>query len=110
MAFPTLIAGGAVLGGAVTNRAGEKLGSVCELMLDPKSGRIVYAVLSYGGMIGVGEKLFAVPWDAFGFDEASRSLLLDATAAQLDAAEGFDKDRWPTEARPDWATPATMTA
>jgi hypothetical protein len=110
MAFPALIAGGALLGCAVQNRSGEKLGSVCELMLDPKNGCIVYAVLSYGGMIGVGEKLFAIPWEAFAFDDESRTLLLDASPDQLDAAEGFDKDNWPARAGEDWLAPASAAA
>jgi PRC-barrel domain protein len=102
MAFPALIAGGALLGCAVQSRAGEKLGSICELMLDPASGCLAYAVLSYGGVIGVGEKLFAVPWRQFGFDEESRTLLLDVTPGQLEAAPGFDKDAWPARADEDW--------
>jgi len=106
MAFPALIAGGALLGCAVRNRDGDSLGSICELMLDPKDGCIVYAVLSYGGVVGVGEKLFAVPWAAFDFEEESRTLVLDADPARLDAADGFDKDSWPTRADDDWLRPA----
>jgi hypothetical protein len=110
MAFPALIAGGALLGCAVRNPAGDSLGSICELMLDPASGCIVYAVLSYGGVVGVGEKLLAVPWAAFNFDEADRALVLDAEPARLDAAEGFDKDNWPPRAEEDWLQPSAAAA
>jgi hypothetical protein len=76
-------------------------------MLDPRDGVIAYAVLPHGGMIGVGEKLFAIPWQALDFDEASRALVLDASPERLDAAPGFDKDRWPARAEANWLAPAS---
>jgi hypothetical protein len=104
MGFPARLAAGAVIGCTVRNAAGDELGSICELMLDPEGGTIAYAVLSHGGVIGVGEKLFAVPWAEFGFDEASRELRLEATPEQLAAAPGFDKDRWPASVNASWRT------
>ncbi len=55
-------------GDRVRNAAGEDLGKVEEIMLDVPGGRIAYAVLSFGGMLGIGDKLFAVPWSALRLD------------------------------------------
>lgn len=98
-ATPAVVAVGAICGAPVTNRAGEALGTIAELMIDTASGRISYAVLSYGGVLGVGEKLFAVPWDCLAVDPTSNGVMLDLPRAHLDQTDGFDKDAWP--AAPD---------
>ena len=54
-----------VLGLNVQNAAGEDIGEINDIVLDPKSGRVRYAALSFGGLLGLGDKLFAIPWDAF---------------------------------------------
>lgn len=84
-------------GAEVVDAAGEKLGTIVELMLDGEGGAIVYAVMSYGGTLGVGEKLFAVAWERLTPVEEKFSLAIDR--GKLDAAPGIDKDAWPT--RPD---------
>src|SRR5664279_2474815 len=55
-------------GYAVVTPAGEKLGVIEGIMLDIQSGRIAYAVLSFGGFLGIGDKLFAIPWTALTLD------------------------------------------
>jgi sporulation protein YlmC with PRC-barrel domain len=97
----TLFPLGALCGAAVHNREGESLGTITEVMIEPPSGRIAYAVLSWGGVLGVGEKLFAVPWSALAVDPEGQ-VLLDIAAARLEAAPGFDKDAWPTQPDPLW--------
>jgi hypothetical protein len=92
----------AVAGATLRNGAGETLGSICEVMLAPEDGRIAYLVLSFGGVLGVGEKLFAVPWSALTIDPVDGGLVLDVAAGQLAALPGFDKDDWPTETDPFW--------
>src|SRR5690242_8750540 len=87
----------AVAGGQLRNGAGETLGSICEVMLAPEDGRIAYLVLSFGGVLGVGEKLFAIPWSAVTVDSVDNGLVLEVTAERLAALPGFDKDDWPTE-------------
>ena len=67
-----------ISGDKVVNAAGDKLGDIKELMIDLPYGRIAYAVLSFGGFLGVGEKLFAVPWNALTVDEDEKQLLLNA--------------------------------
>lgn len=80
---------------SVQNAAGENLGDIKDLMIDTASGEIQYAVLSYGGWLGMGDKLFAVPWKAFRVDTANHCLVLDVPKERLKDAPGFDKDKWP---------------
>jgi len=61
-------------GDTVRNAAGDDLGSVKEIMVDIPSGRVAYAVLSFGGFLGMGDKLFAVPWSALTVDEDEKCL------------------------------------
>jgi sporulation protein YlmC with PRC-barrel domain len=89
---------------SVTNKLGEDLGSVKEIMIDLPSGRIAYAVLSFGGFLGMGNKLFAIPWEVLTVDEDRKCLVLDADKATLEKAPGFDKDHWPDMADSRWGT------
>jgi sporulation protein YlmC with PRC-barrel domain len=90
--------------GKVVNAAGEDLGKIEAIMLDVTSGRIAYAVLSFGGFIGMGKKLFALPWGALTLDATGQRFTLDASKEKLENADGFDKDHWPSMADPAWAT------
>ena len=87
-----------LIGADVVDVKGAALGSISELMLDGDSGAVAYAVLAYGGVFGVGEKLFAVPWCAFAVDDADGTITVAVARGQLDQWPGFDKDAWPTEA------------
>jgi len=85
------------------DREGEHLGSTIDAMLTCSSGRTAYVVLSTGGVGGVGEKLFAVPWSDIHLEEDRLSV--DTLAARLAQAEGVDRDNWPAQAMPDWDEP-----
>ena len=89
---------------AVVNSAGEKLGKIEDFMLDAGSGRIRYAVLSFGGVLGIGNKLFAVPPEALAFDAANQCMTLDIDRERLEKAPGFDRDNWPDFADPTLAS------
>jgi sporulation protein YlmC with PRC-barrel domain len=89
---------------AVRNAAGEDLGKVDEIMIDIPSGKIAYAVLSFGGVLGMGNKLFAVPWAALKVDEDEKCFILDVSKQTLESAPGFNKDNWPDMADPSWAS------
>jgi sporulation protein YlmC with PRC-barrel domain len=82
-------------GDRVRNAAGENLGKVEEIMLDVPSGRIAYAVLSFGGVLGIGDKLFAVPWSALRLEPEKHEFILDVSRETLENAPGFDKSNWP---------------
>ncbi|MGH7223274.1 MAG: PRC-barrel domain-containing protein [Gemmataceae bacterium] len=84
---------------AVQNPRGDKLGELTDVVIDAGGGRIVYVVLSVGGVLGMGEKLFAVPWHVLRVDTGHEPhVLLDASIDRLKSAPGFDKDHWPDEA------------
>ncbi len=83
---------------SVRNPEGEDLGNVKELMIDLNSGRVAYAVLSFGGFLGLGDKLFAIPWDAFTVDTENEHFVLNVDKDRLEDAPGFDKDNWPRSA------------
>jgi sporulation protein YlmC with PRC-barrel domain len=86
----------------VYNPKGEKLGSIKELMLDIKSGKVCYAVLSFGGFLSLGEKLFAVPWSALTVDTENKRIVMDTNEERLKNAPGFDTDHWPNMADATW--------
>ena len=96
-------------GDKVVNHKGEDLGKIEEIMLDLDHGRIAYAVLSFGGFLGMGDKLFAIPWQAFAVDTAQKRLILNAKKELLEKATGFDKDNWPNMADPAWGSTFTGT-
>ena len=92
-----------IIGEAVVNRQNEDLGRIHELVIDAKEGRLAYAVLSFGGFMGMGNKLFALPWGAFEFANTENKLILNVDKERLKAAPGFDKDaRWPDFADRTW--------
>ncbi|MCO5384336.1 MAG: PRC-barrel domain-containing protein [Methanosarcina barkeri] len=102
---PEFLSASTIKGDKVVNRAGEDLGKIEELMIDLQDGRIAYAVLSFGGFLGMGNKLFAIPWNALTLRVHEHAFLLDIPKETLEKAEGFDKDNWPTTNR-EWL--ATM--
>jgi sporulation protein YlmC with PRC-barrel domain len=89
-------------GDHVQNSAGEDLGKVNEIMIDIPSGKVAYAVLSFGGFLGMGNKLFALPWSALKLDEGKKCFVLDVDKKKLENAPGFDKDNWPDMADTTW--------
>jgi hypothetical protein len=93
-----------LIGDSVVNAAGEDLGEVKAIMLDVESGRIAYAVLSFGGFLGMGNKLFAIPWSALTLDAGEKRFVLDIAKERLNNAPGFDKDHWPSMVDASWAT------
>lgn len=101
---PALMGADTLLGNDVYNSADENLGAIKELMIDMQGGRIVYAVLSFGGFLGMGDRLFAVPWQALKLDTANKRFLLNVNKEKLKNAPGFDKDHWPSMADTSWAT------
>ena len=100
---PEVINAATLIDGEVVNAQGEALGKLEAIMLDVGSGRIAYAVLSFGGLLGIGSKLFAIPWSALTLDAREKRLVLDVSREKLERAEGFDKDSWPAMADGAWA-------
>jgi hypothetical protein len=103
-----LIGARRVTGTAVYDAAGDKIGSIDDVMLAKRSGQVAYAVMSFGGFLGIGEKLTPLPWHALDYDtdlggyrvaSTGDALRETLTAAPSYSREDFDRDDWlePTE-------------
>ena len=95
---PLLLSSRTLCGDRVKNAAGEDLGKIEDLMIDLYSGHVVYAVLSFGGFLDMGNKLFAVPWEALTVDTIKKEFTLNVNRSDLEKAPGFDKHQWPNMA------------
>jgi sporulation protein YlmC with PRC-barrel domain len=100
--FRRVMSASTLTGDRVKNETGEDLGKVDDIMIDIPSGRIAYAVLSFGGFLGMGNKLFAIPWSSFTVDEDEKCFILNIDKATLENAPGFDKDNWPDMSEPSF--------
>jgi sporulation protein YlmC with PRC-barrel domain len=99
---PHLMGAETLIGNSVSNKTDEAIGTIKEIMLDMRTGRVSYAVLSFGGFLGMGEKLFAVPWSALHLDTENKRFVLDVSKERLQGAPGFDKGHWPNMADAVW--------
>ena len=102
MQEPRVLAADTLTGDKVVNLQKEDLGKIEHLMIDLTSGRIAYAVLSFGGFLGMGDKLFAIPWSALSVDTVEKSFILNVDKELLKSAPGFDKEHWPDMADHGW--------
>lgn len=91
-------------GDRVMSSDGHDIGKLKDIMLDVRSGRIAYAVLSTGGFLGIGDKLLAIPWSALALDTDHKCFVLSLSADGVKNAPGFDKNHWPSMADATWAT------
>ncbi len=96
---PRVLSATNIIGSKVVNSEGEQLGNIKDLMLDLDDAQIAYAVLSFGGFMGLGDKLFAIPLEALTFRTNDHTVILDVDKEVLKNAPGFDKDHWPDEAQ-----------
>ena len=96
-----LIAAGKVNGTAVYNTAGESLGSVHDVMLDKASGKADYAILSFGGFLGIGDDHYPLPWQSLKYDTSLGGYIAGITLKQLEGAPRYSNDNaW------NWSDPA----
>jgi sporulation protein YlmC with PRC-barrel domain len=93
-----------IIGEKVVNGEREDLGKIEDVVLDMNDNRIAYAVLSFGGFLGMGDKYFAIPWTAFEHDLDDECFILDIPRDRLQNAPGFPKDRWPDLAMEPFGT------
>lgn len=93
-----------LMGDKVVNPQGEHLGEIKELMIDPQTGHVGYAVLSFGGFLGMGDKLFAVPFRALELKSERKEFVLNVPKDKLKTAPGFNKNEWPKSADRQWGT------
>jgi sporulation protein YlmC with PRC-barrel domain len=100
---PEVMAADTLQGDRVVNGANEELGTIEDIMIDVQRGCVAYAVMSCGGFLGLGDKLFAIPWGALTLDADRKCFVLDAERERFEKAPGFDKDHWPSMADSSWA-------
>jgi sporulation protein YlmC with PRC-barrel domain len=90
-----------IIGTAVRNKQNENLGKIDDLVIDMKTGEVRYAALGYGGVAGIGAKMFAVPLNKLTYklgepnNREARHFVFDVPKSQLDNADGFDTSHWP---------------
>lgn len=99
---PEVMGADTLIGNDVYNQQEEDLGDIKEIMIDMRTGTVAYAVLSFGGILGLGDKLFAVPWNALVLDTKNKRFILNVDKERLETAPGFDKDAWPDMADETW--------
>jgi len=84
-----------IIDSGVINLEGKPIGTIDDLVIEIDTGRIAHAVLEFSGFMGLGDKLFAIPWQSLSSVPAEGIFILDQTKAKLEKAPGFDKDNWP---------------
>lgn len=92
-----------LIGQNIENLQGQNVGEIKDIVLDARTGRIQYVAVTYGGFLGLGNKMFAVPFEAITAqrdpddpdDADDYVLVLNVTKEQLEGAKGFDEDHWP---------------
>jgi sporulation protein YlmC with PRC-barrel domain len=99
---PELMGANTLIGDHVHNLKDEHIGEIKEIMLDMRTGKIAYAVMSSGGVLSIGEKLFAVPWEALKLDTANKQFRMDMEKERIENAPGFDTNHWPDMANAQW--------
>ena len=97
-----LIASDKVEGTAVYNRKGERLGDVHNLMIDKYSGQVAYAVMSFGGFLGIGESYHPLPWKVLDYDTTRGGYVVDLDKEKLSGAPSFSRDQSPEWGNPEW--------
>ncbi|MBI5444038.1 MAG: PRC-barrel domain-containing protein [Deltaproteobacteria bacterium] len=101
---PPVMGASTLVGEKVVDAKGKDVGKIEEIMFDTRTGKVAYAVLSFGGILGVGDKLFAVPWKALRFYPDNEQFLLGLDRERLEKAPGFDRDHWPKMGDFKWAS------
>ena len=101
---PRLMGADTLIGDHVHNLQNEHLGEIKEIMLDMRSGKIAYAVMASGGVFTLGERLFAVPWEALTLDTVNKRFTLNIDKDRIENAPGFDTEHWPNMANQAWVT------
>jgi sporulation protein YlmC with PRC-barrel domain len=100
----TILSTSTIVGTEVRSPRAEDLGEIKDLMIDLTSGCVAYAVVEFGGLLGIGSKLFAVPLPAMKQDAMNKCFILDTDKEALENAPGFDKNKWPDFADRMWQT------
>ncbi len=93
---------GSLFGDKLVSKDGETLGMISDVMIDVASGRLIYLLVAAGGFMGVGERLFPIPWGAVHYEDGKKWLVLNANTPSLDKAPGFYKTHLPSPEDRAW--------
>jgi sporulation protein YlmC with PRC-barrel domain len=96
-----------IIGSRVRNQDSENVGKIEDFVIDMETGRIAYAVLSFGGFLGMGDKLFAVPFQSMQFDVEDEEFVLNVNIVNIERlknAPGFDPNHWPKMGEREWGS------
>jgi PRC-barrel domain protein len=93
-----------IIGMRVMNNQRDDLGRIEDIVVDTRDSRVNYAILSFGGVLGVGDKHFAIPWQALVFDLSEKVAVLNIDRDRLANAPGFDRENWPDVTDAGWAS------
>jgi hypothetical protein len=93
----SLIAGDKVSGTSVYTKAGEDIGQIHDVMIDKKTGKVAYAVMSFGGFLGIGEDYHPLPWSLLKYDTAQGGYVVDISKSQLEGSPSY-----PEGVEPKW--------
>lgn len=99
-----VLSASSINGDDVKNAQGESLGEIKDIMICTDTNEVQYYVLSFGGILGMGDKLFAIPPEAMSCNTEDECFVLNVDKETLENAEGFDKDNWPNMADPSFKT------
>ena len=91
-----------IIGTKVVNPKAESLGDIKEIVIDPSTGRVAYVVVSFGGFLSLGEKLFAIPFSSFEYNLSNNEYVLHVPKERLETAPGFDPEHWPSMSDEKW--------
>ena len=91
-----------IIGSKVINPTGDTLGDIKEIVIDPRTGKVAYAVVAFGGFFSMGEKLFAIPFGSFEFNATKNEYLLNVSKERMESAPGFAADKWPLMSDEKW--------
>lgn len=97
-----VVSASTLAGYRVRSHENEDLGAIEEILIDASTGRVAYAVLCFGGSLGFGDKLFAIPWDLLRLNAPERTLILACERGQLEGAPAFQQDDWPDFDNETW--------
>jgi hypothetical protein len=89
----TLIGSDKVDGTAVYGSDGNRIGNVERVMIDKLSGKVAYAVISYGGFLGIGDDFYPTPWSSLNYDTTLGGYRINVTSEQLNGAPKFRDER-----------------
>jgi PRC-barrel domain len=98
-----LISSDKVEGTAVYNRQGEKLGSIHSVMIDKVSGKVAYAVMSFGGFLGIGDRYHPLPWSALTYDTGKGGYAVGVDPSMLEGAPSYSASEMPDWSDPEWS-------